>query len=110
MGVPQWSPDDVQALVTRGDAVLVDVQADWCTRCGLQEQVLERLLPEYAGRVTIGRVDIGIHPSLADEYGIQSLPTFLLFAGGNLRFTVNGYRRAPELREALSRLLTAAAT
>ena len=110
MGVPRWSPHEVQALVAQGGAVLVDLRADWCSRCGPQEAVLGRLLPEYAGRVSIGTVDVSAHPSLADDHGIKSLPAFLFFAGGNHRLTVNGYRRAPELREILSRLLASATT
>lgn len=105
MVVPRWSPQDVQSLVAQGGPVLVDLRADWCIQCGPQEEVLARLLPEYAGRVTIGSVDVGTHPSFADEHGIKGLPAFLFFARGDHRLTVSGYRRAPELRENLSRLL-----
>ena len=105
MSLTRWSPEEIDDLVAEGETILVDLRADWCTRCGPQEDVLERLRPEYAGRVRFGSVDVGEHPVVADDYGIQTIPSFLLFAQGKHQFSLTGYRRAPELREALRRLL-----
>lgn len=105
---PRWTPQQVQAAAAAGDALLVDLRADWCVQCGPQERVLERLEPEFADRVAIVSVDVGEHPATIEEHGISGLPAFLLYAGGELRSTIRGFRRAPELRQALRDLLAQA--
>ncbi|MCA1841659.1 MAG: thioredoxin family protein [Actinobacteria bacterium] len=101
MSVPRWTRKELEEVVAGAGPVLVDLRADWCTRCGPQEQVVERILPEYEGRVAIGSLDVGEHPDVADDYGIQGLPAFLLFQGGEHVHTISGFRRAPELRAAI---------
>lgn len=99
------TPTEMDGLVRGGGPVLIDLRADWCTQCGPQEQVLDRLAPEYAGQVAIGSIDLGTHPTLADDYDVKGLPAFLLFTNGMLTTTLSGFRRAPELRIALAELL-----
>ncbi|WP_432838721.1 thioredoxin family protein [Dactylosporangium sp. CA-092794] len=105
MNIPRWTPDAMHDQVATGVPVLVDLRADWCSQCEPQEQVLDRLLAEYTGTVTLGSVDVGVHPDIPDRYGVLGLPSFLLFTGGELRQVLNGYKRAPELRQALRDLL-----
>lgn len=105
MSATRWSPAEVQALVDSQKPVLVDLRADWCPQCGPQEQVVERLSDEYADRVHIGSLDVGIHTEYADEFSVQGLPAFLLFNQGVHQDTINGYQRAPQLRAAIRTLL-----
>lgn len=105
MTVQRLTPAQVDGLVRTGEPVLIDLRADWCSQCGPQEQVLSRLVPEYEGLVSIASVDLGVHPDLADEYEVKGLPAFLLFTNGTLTRTLSGFRRAPELRIALTDLL-----
>ena len=105
MTLPRLTPAEMGGLVRTGLPVLIDLRADWCNQCGPQEQVLGRLAPEYEGRVSIGSVDVGVHPTIADEYEVKGLPAFLLFTNGTLTRTLSGFRRAPELRIALAELM-----
>lgn len=110
MAVPRWSPTEVGALVARGEPVMVDLRADWCPQCGPQEAVVERLGGEYADGVHIGSVDVGAYPDYADQFEVSGLPAFLMFADGAHRFTLSGYQRAAQLREAIRKLLAATGT
>lgn len=56
---------------------LVDFYADWCGPCRITSPILEDLAKEYAGRITIYKVDVDSEQELASVFGIRSIPTFL---------------------------------
>ena len=62
--------------------VLVDFWAPWCAPCRVLGPVIEELAGTYAGRVTVGKVNVDEHQELAARYGIQSIPTLMLFENG----------------------------
>ena len=64
--------------------VLVDFWASWCPPCRLIGPVIDELAGTYAGRITIGKVDVDENQELAARYGIQSIPTLLLFEKGQI--------------------------
>ena len=65
--------------------VLVDFWAEWCGPCKMIAPVLGEIATEQAGRVKIVKVDVDSNPALAARFGIQSIPTLLYFAAGELR-------------------------
>ena len=105
MSLARWTPEQIEASVATGRPVLVDMRADWCTRCAAQEGVLERLIPEYEDAISIGSLDVGEFPDFSDGYGIKSVPSFLYFNDGAHRMTVVGFKRAPQLREDIGKVL-----
>lgn len=83
MAVLHLKQDDFDAHIAQGVA-LVDFWADWCGPCRMLAPAIERLAGQYAGRVTVGKVDIDQEPDLASRYGIMSIPTILIFRDGEL--------------------------
>ncbi len=71
--------------IKRADTpIVVDFWAEWCGPCRMVTPVLEKLADDYAGKVRIGKVNVDEQSSLASKYGIQSIPTLLIFKGGKV--------------------------
>ncbi len=64
-------------------SVLVDCWAPWCGPCKIVAPMLDQLASEYAGRIKIAKLNVDENPMIASRYGIQSIPTMLLFKNGN---------------------------
>jgi thioredoxin 1 len=66
------------------DPVLVDFWAEWCAPCRMIAPLIEALAEEYAGRVKVGKLDVDGSPEVAGRYDIRSIPTLLVFRGGQV--------------------------
>ena len=64
--------------------VLLDFWAEWCTPCRMIAPSVEQLAVAYAGKLKVGTVDVDAQAELATQYGIISIPTLLVFKGGEL--------------------------
>lgn len=62
--------------------VLLDFWASWCGPCRMLAPVVEELAGEFEGQVKFGKVNVDEQPELAMRYGVQSIPTLILFRGG----------------------------
>ena len=62
--------------------VLVDYWAEWCGPCKMIAPVLEDMAKEYAGRLTVAKLDIDANPGITSQFGIRGIPTLILFKGG----------------------------
>ena len=84
---------------------VVDFSAAWCGPCRSIAPVIEGLANDYADRVTVATVDIDDNPRLAAKYGVRSVPTVMLFAGGDVKRVLVGARSAQEYRAGIDELL-----
>jgi thioredoxin 1 len=64
--------------------ILVDFWAEWCGPCRMVAPVLEQLAKDYAGKARVGKVNVDEHSAIAARYGVQSIPTLLLFKQGKV--------------------------
>ncbi len=62
--------------------VLVDFWAEWCGPCKLAEPILEELSEEYKGKIEVMKMDVDANPQTPSKYGVMSIPTTILFKGG----------------------------
>ncbi|HEY4015741.1 MAG TPA: thioredoxin TrxC [Polyangiaceae bacterium] len=81
--IPIASAADLDELVRDVPApVLVDFWADWCGPCRAVAPELEKLAQERAGSVVVAKVDTEALPDVAARFGIRSIPTMIVFRGG----------------------------
>jgi thioredoxin 1 len=64
--------------------VLVDFWAEWCKPCLAMVPDLEAVAEAYAGRLRVGKLNVEEHGTVAEQYGIQAMPTLLVFKGGKV--------------------------
>ncbi len=64
--------------------VLVDFWAVWCGPCKMIAPVVEEIAGEYDGKLKVGKVDVDNNPEVPLKYGIRSIPTLMIFKGGNV--------------------------
>ncbi|MFO0760391.1 MAG: thioredoxin [Byssovorax sp.] len=62
--------------------VLVDFTATWCGPCKQLAPIVEKLADELQGKVRVGKLDIDDAPAVARKYGVRSVPTVVVFKGG----------------------------
>jgi thioredoxin 1 len=85
--VRELDPDSFDDAIA-AEPLLVDFWAPWCRPC----RALEPILEELQERVPVARVNIDEHPGLASRFDVLSIPTVMLFAGGEAKGVVVGVR------------------
>lgn len=79
--------------------VLVDLWAPWCGPCRQVSPLLEKLAAERAGRLKLVKVNVDENPRTQARFGVQAIPTLLLFAGGKQVGVQRGALPLPALRQ-----------
>ena len=85
--------------------VMVDFGAEWCGPCKMIAPSVEELALEYAGRLTIAKLDVDTNPQIAARYGVRSIPTLILFRGGNPVNQMVGAQPKGKMRRTIDEVL-----
>jgi thioredoxin len=102
MALPLVDEQSFRAKVLQSELpVLIDFYADWCAPCKMVEPEVEALAHEMQGKASVVRVNIDKSPALARELRIQSVPTFMVVANGQIVDAQAGALRRPQLRAML---------
>ena len=64
--------------------VLVDFWATWCGPCRMIAPIVDQLATKYDGKIKVGKVDVDENPEIAESFGISSIPTIMIFKGGEV--------------------------
>ena len=104
--VHEFQDTSFDAEVLKSDVpVLVDFWAPWCAPCRMIAPAVEQLATEYAGVAKVGKVNIDDFPAIAQRYHINSIPTVLVFKGGEPVNQVMGAVPKKHLEEMLKQAL-----
>ena len=86
--------------------VLVDFWAEWCGPCRMVAPVVEKIAQDYAGKLKVGKLNVDDHSEIPTQYGVQSIPTLLIFKGGQEANRLVGFQSEQKLKSVIDSVLS----
>ena len=76
--------NNFQEIISSDKPVLVDFWAEWCGPCKMIGPVVEEIAGEYLDKAVVGKMDVDANSAIPAQFGIRSIPTLMIFKGGEL--------------------------
>ncbi len=101
--VHEFTDANFEAEVLKSETpVLVDFWAEWCMPCRMLAPVIDAIAGDFEGKVKVGKVDTDSNRQVALKYGIQAIPTVMVFKGGQVTKKLVGLAKKDEIAAALT--------
>lgn len=97
---------DFNEIIQQSKPTLVDFFATWCGPCRMQAPILEEVKKTLGDKVNIIKIDIGQNQPVAQRYNVQSIPTLIVFKGGEALWRAVGVQQANILEAKLREHIT----
>jgi thioredoxin 1 len=92
-------------VINSDKPVLVDFWAPWCGPCRMVAPVVEDISKEYSERLKVVKVNVDENGGIANKYGIQNIPTLMLFKNGDVKEKIVGFKPKPALEKVIDKLM-----
>lgn len=79
------------------DPILVDFYADWCGPCQTMNPIIQTVLTELEGKIKLLKVNVDKHPQLSQQFGVRTIPHYILFKRGKILWRKGGVLTKREL-------------
>ncbi len=105
MALPLTDVEFSQKVLSSPIPVLVDFWAPWCGPCKAMLPIVEELATKYAGKVTFYKMNVDEQNEVSQQYNVMSIPTFILFKGGEAKDSFIGVKSKEDISSRLDALL-----
>ena len=83
---------DFQSLIAGDTPTLVDFWAEWCGPCRMIAPMVDEIAAEYAGKITVAKLNVDENPQTAGAYDVMSIPTLIVYQNGEAKKRIVGAR------------------
>lgn len=94
---------NLKMLINQDKPVLVDFFATWCGPCKAMQPILEDVVQKAGSKVKVIKIDIDKNPRAAQQFGVRSVPTLILFKEGQIKWRQSGVVSANQIIQQVQR-------